>query len=77
MWKVLLMISAVVLIGSGVFSYMNKNTLEETKASRVQNQADLATSLKQLEDKRTELAATEDETKKLKAEIEAFMEKHG
>ena len=63
------MISAVVLIGSGVFSYMNKNTLEETKASRVQNQADLATSLKQLEDKRTELAATEDETKKLKAEI--------
>ena len=48
---------------------MNKNTLDEPQASRAQNQADLAASLKQLDDKRTELAATEDETKKLKAEF--------
>jgi hypothetical protein len=62
------MISAVVLIGSGVFSYMNKKTLEETKGQRVTAQTSLAASLKQLAGKRQDLADTEDETKNLQAE---------
>ena len=72
MWKVLLMISAVVLIGSGVFSYMNKGTLESTRTDRQRNEAYLAKSLDELDKKRQDLAATEAETVKLKAENETL-----
>ena len=57
------MISAVVLIGSGVFSYLNKDTLESTRSDRERDQESLRLSLEQLEGKRTELADTETETK--------------
>lgn len=72
MWKVLLMISAVVLIGSGVFSYMNKSTLESSRTEREQNQKDLEKSLAELAKKEENLKMTLAEAEKLKAEAESL-----
>jgi len=72
MWKVLLMISAVVLIGSGVFSFMNKDAVKATREDRQQNQADVQKAQDEIEKKKEDLKQAQAEAEKLKAEAESL-----
>ena len=72
MWKVLLMISAVVLIGSGVFSFMNKDAAQASREERQQNQADVKKAQDEIEKKKEDLKLAQAEAEKLKAEAESL-----
>lgn len=72
MWKVLLMISAVVLIGSGVFSFMNKDAVQASRVERQQNQADVERAQDEIEKKKDDLKLAKLEAEKLKAEAQSL-----
>ncbi|MCB1065135.1 MAG: hypothetical protein KDN20_19740 [Verrucomicrobiae bacterium] len=77
MWKVFLVISAVVLAGSGVISWQNQQLLDRTRIERKQSQDQAEQLANQLESTKEELgkavaaaAALKDEAQKLQVEVD-------
>ena len=83
MWKVLLVISAVVLAGSGVIAWNNQKTLEVQREQRIAEEKrlaglekDLAERKMELETTLAEVASLKDEAQKLQVEVDTAQDIH-
>ncbi len=77
MWKVFLVISAVVLAGSGVISWNNQQVIDATRTERKETESQAELLAKQLADTKEQLAQTvaqvatlKDEAQKLQVEVD-------